>query len=299
MKRTLFTVLSSLVVLCFAVSAWAAPPIRVDCNKEGSINKTLARLVQSGNTRDVTISVTGTCKENITITGFDHLVLQGIPGSTIQDASNGSKTVVAVWSSNDVTLQGFAINGGSTGVWCGGSLCKLSSNTIQQSAGSGVSVESTNLYLWSNNILNSVGSGVDAESGSNVVTSSNTISGNFRGFTIFAGSNLTASGDTIRQNNEAGIVLVHKSFMRATNVTFNNNKADGVYLEAGSTAYFSGGDVVTGNGINGVSINDLSLAEFVGTNTVSGNTISPDVACFGQFPGAVGAATVGGTTNCK
>jgi hypothetical protein len=241
MKRTLFTVVSSLVVLCFAVSAWATAPIRVDCSKEGSINKTLARLAQSGNTRGVTISVTGTCHENITITGFDHLVLQGIPGATIQDASNGSNTVVAVWSSNDVTLQRFTINGGSIGVWCGGSLCKLSSNTIQQSAGSGVSVESTNLYLWSNNILNNVSSGVDAEFGSNVVTSSNTISDNFRGFTVFAGSNLTASGDTIQQNNETSIVLVHKSFMRAINVTINNNKADGVYLQAGSTAAYSGG----------------------------------------------------------
>lgn len=42
MNRPFFTVLSSLVVLCFAVSAWAAAPIKVDCNKEGSINKMLA-----------------------------------------------------------------------------------------------------------------------------------------------------------------------------------------------------------------------------------------------------------------
>ena len=57
--------------------------------------------------------------------------------------------------------------------------------------------------------------------------------------------------------------------------------------------------MINGNGINGVSINDLSLAEFVGTNTVSGNLTGPDVGCFGQYPVADGAATVGGTTNCK
>jgi len=302
MKRTLVTVLSKLVVLGFAVSASAAvPAIKVDCNKGGSVGAALAHLTQTGNTRGVTIFVSGTCNENISISGFDHLVLKSLgQGTTLQDASNGSNTVVIVSSSYDVTLEGFIINGGGTGVWCGnGSLCRLNSNTIQQSVGSGVSGENSNLYLTGNNILNNAAFGVDAESGSNVVTSSNTISGNFRGFTIFAASNLTASGDTVEQNSETGIVVVHKSFMRAVNVTINNNKADGVYIQSGSTAAFSGGNVITGNGINGVSVNDLSLAEFVGANTVTGNLITPDVGCFGQFPFADGAATVGGTTNCK
>ena len=90
--------------------------------------------------------------------------------------------------------------------------------------------------------------------------------------------------------------------MRAVNVTINNNKGDGVYVQAGSTAAFHGGNAITANSINGVSVNDLSFAEFaayVGPNTVSGNLVAPDVGCFGQFPVVQGAATVGGTTNCK
>lgn len=132
-----------------------------------------------------------------------------------------------------------------------------------------------------------------------MVTSSNTVTGNFRGFTIFAASSLTASGDVIQRNNETGNVVVHKSFMLATNLTINNNKGDGVYVQSGSTVDFSGGNIVRGNGINGVSINDLSLAEFRSANTVAGNLIAPDVGCFSQFPVANGAFTVGGTTNCK
>jgi hypothetical protein len=301
MKRTLLATLSTLLVVGSAISALAAPAIKVDCNKGGSIGATLAHLAQIGSTRGITILVSGTCNENITISGFDHLVLKSLTqGTTLQDVSNGNNTVVAVWSSNDVTLEDFTIIGGLTGVWCGGgSLCKLNSNTIQQSAGSGVSVEASTLYMAGNSILNNAGFGVDAESGSNVVSSSNTVTGNFRGFTIFAASNLSASGDIVQQNNETGIVVVHKSFLRAINVTINNNKADGVFVEGSSTAKFAGGNVATGNSINGVSVNDLSFGEFVGANTVTGNSVAPDVGCFGQFPVVQGASTIGGTTNCK
>ena len=94
MKRTLVTILSTVAVLCFVVSASAAPPIRVHCNKRGPISATLAHLTQTGSTRGITILVSGTCKENISISGFDHLVLQASPSATLQDASvrNGKRT---------------------------------------------------------------------------------------------------------------------------------------------------------------------------------------------------------------
>src|SRR5215471_13916415 len=88
-----------------AQNSAGAPTIKVDCNKKGSIGATLAHLTQTGNTRGVTITVTGTCKENFAIGAFDHLVLQGSPNATLQDASNGTAAVVVVYSSFDVTLQ--------------------------------------------------------------------------------------------------------------------------------------------------------------------------------------------------
>jgi hypothetical protein len=300
MKRTPFTVLSSLVVLCFAVSAWAAAPIKVDCNKEGSINKTLARLAQSGNTRGVTLSVTGTCNENITITGFDHLVLQGTPTATIQDASNGTAPVVSIGSSYDVTLRGFTINGGSQGVNCGGaSVCSLNSNTIQQSAGLGVRIGRSTAFLTSNNILNNATQGIIVLNGGNLSTDSNTISNN-GGVGIFVTDHgyLQAAGDTI-QSNAVGIRAANNSDVRPIGVTVTNNHAEGVRLESGSTASFGNtGNVVSGNGGNGVSINDLSFASFGSADNVSGNLAQPDVACYPQYSATRGAGTVGGTTNC-
>jgi hypothetical protein len=298
MKRTLFTVLGTLIMTCFAVSAWAAAPIKVSCDKEGSINKTLARLAQSGNTRGVTILVSGTCKENITITGFDHLVLQGAPTATIQDASNGNDLVVNIYGSYDVTLQNFTINEGAGGVQCAGdSFCTLNLNAVQQSAGDGVTIRRSTAILTNNSILNHSGRGLAVVNSGKVGTVSNTISGNGGpGVTVLSGGELNAISDIV-QNNAFGIRALNNSVVRASGVTISGNRSDGVRLESSSTARFEGDNGITGNSGNGVSINDLSFAGFSGDN-VSGNLAQPDVACYPQFSATRGAGTVGGTTNC-
>jgi parallel beta-helix repeat protein len=304
MKRTLVTVLSSFFVLCFAVSAWAAPPIRVDCSKEGSINKTLTRLAQSGNTRGVTISVTGTCKENITITGFDHLVLQGTPTATLQDASNGNDPVVGIYSSYDVTLQNFNITGGAYGVGCfGDSRCILIRNTVQGAGADGVILEGSSAVLQDSNLLNNGLAGVRVENGSKLSTISNTISNNgIEGIVVSGSKSYLATRDNTIVGNSFGIHAFGGSGVRTHGDTISGNLSDGVLLESGSTASFQPGDtgnVITGNGGNGVALHDLSFARFVGTNNVSGIASQPDVACYPQYSATRGAGTVGGTTNCN
>jgi hypothetical protein len=80
----------------------------------------------------VTIFVTGTCRENIVIAGFDNLALQASPIATIQDQANGSQPVVVIFNSNNVALVGFTINGGSSGVDCDlDSDCTIYLNRIQ------------------------------------------------------------------------------------------------------------------------------------------------------------------------
>jgi hypothetical protein len=301
MKRTFLTVLSTLVVLCFAVSAWAAAPIRVDCGKGDTISATLAHLTQAGNTRGVTIFVKGTCKENITIGAFDHLVIQGAPIATIQDASNGTAVVVFVFSSYDVILQNLTINGGAGGVNCiGDSYCTLSFNTIQQSAGNGVRLARSHGFLQNNNILNNAGSGVLLVNNSNVASFSDQITNNSgTGIAVSNGSYLTDSADTI-QNNGIGIRVQNNSVVRADTMTISNNRSDGVRLESGAAASFQGADVITANAGNGVAVHDLAFASFFGgDDSVSGNLTQPDVACYPQFSATRGAGEVSGATNCN
>jgi hypothetical protein len=299
MNRTLVTVLGTLVVLGYAVSASAAPAIKVDCNKGGSINATLAHLAQAGNTRDITIVVNGTCKENITITAFDHLLLKGgDQGSALQDANGNA--VVLVLNSYDVALQGFTISGGS-GVNCArGSYCTLNANTVQGASDSGVRVVGSRALLTSNNILHNGGGGIRAEFGASLATDSNSISNNNAGIEVTNGSTLNARSDKI-WSNYVGLSAFNGAEVELQAVNISGNQQDGVWIEANSTVLFdSPANVVTGNGSTGVSINDNSFAGFNfgnANNTVSGNG-QGDVVCFGLFSATRGAGTVGGTTNC-
>ena len=303
MKQILFTTFSALLVLCLIPSAaLASAPIRVDCGRGGSISATLAGLVQSGNTRGITIFVTGTCKENITIGGFDHLVLQGAPIATLQDASNGTAPVVQIFSSYDVILQNFTINGGGTGVNCvGDSYCTLFFNTVQQSAGAGVRFARSHGILQSNKILSNALGGVLLQNNSNLASLSNQITNNTgTGIAVFNDSYLFDSADTI-QNNGIGIRAQNNSVVRADTMTISNNGSDGVRLESGAALSFLGDDMITGNGGNGVAVHDLAFAGFAidGSDNVSGNQGQPDVACYPQFSATRGAGAIGGTTNCN
>ncbi len=187
------------VILAAALTMYAAP-IRADCGKGGSINSTLASLARAGNTR--TIFVTGTCKENIGIGAFDHLTLQASPIATIQDQSNGSQPVVVIFNSYDVTLIGFTITGGSSGVDCEpDSFCELYLNRIQQSY-DGVRFASSHGFVSSNSISNSGYRGIAVLNGASVSTTSNTISGSgLAGMVVGYGSTLTAVSDIV-ENSE-------------------------------------------------------------------------------------------------
>jgi hypothetical protein len=283
------------------VSVSAVPAIKVDCSKGGSISATLEHLAKMGTTRGITILVNGTCKENISISHFDRLVLQASPRATLQDASNGNAAVVNIVSSYDVTLQGFEINGGAVGVVCWYfSFCTLNHNTVQQSGGQGVFLGRSDGLLQSNNITNNASLGIEGNA-SKLQTYANTVSNNGDSGVALNASSLTATSDTITGNANFGIALLNNSVVRAFDLTINGNSNTGVRLASASTAEFrqiTTGNVITGNGGIGVEVNDLSFARFVGTNTVSGNLTQPDVGCNPQYSATRGAGTVGGTTDC-
>ncbi len=205
--RMLGSILTVVVLLVVSRSMVYAAPIRVDCGKGGSISGTLASLASAGNTRGVTILVTGTCRENILIIAFDHLNLQALPIATLQDASNGTNPVVEIFNSYDVTLTGFIINGGSPGVQCDiDSYCELFLNTIQNSGGDGVAFGGSHGRVVSNNISSNAGTGMRLYDGATVFTRINTLRGNGgHGVVVVSGSNLTANSDTVQGSGFVGI----------------------------------------------------------------------------------------------
>jgi hypothetical protein len=277
---------------------------KVDCNKNGSINAELAKLTNTGMTRGVTILVSGTCKENVLIQGFDRLNLVTTTlGTSINDASAGTQVTVDIEDSQNVSLQGFTINSGDIGVVCGGtSLCYLTGNTIQSALVHGVLVSAaSNAVLTGNVIQNNGQAGLVVNLNSSANSNYDTFQGNVNAGIFARQGYVFAATSTIRNNASsglAGVVAIEHSAIRLEGSTVSGNLNEGAAVQGGSEAIFSD-TTVTGSGGDGVLVNDLSFARFSGS-TITGNLSGIDVNCQPQFPATRGALTDigGGNTNC-
>jgi hypothetical protein len=245
-----------------------------------------------------TVTVSGSCKENILIQSMDRLTLITKKGASITDRSHGSLPVVDIEDSQRVTLQGFTINGGGNqGAVCNrASLCYLTGNTIQ---GPGSSI------------------GVFVLGGSRAFLESNVIQNWGRGSFIRDGAQVFSSNDVFQGNGGSAIVVLFSAYFESLNSSFNNNGVGidaggsglllnggtisgnsgiGVRLLGNASAVF-GGPTITGNGGVGVHLEDGSFAGFLAAN-ITGNLGGLDVECAPQFPITRFVARTGGITNC-
>src|SRR5215472_3758238 len=280
--------------------------IKFNCNNAQHLllSSFLAGLDPDGAT---TILVSGTCTDNLHISGVNRLTLLGAPGATINDASGGNDFVVTATNAQTFDFEGFTINGGGAGLGClSYSTCLLAGNTIQNSLGPGVIVNRSNAILQSDTIQNNAGRGLTAVNGANVTLASETVQNNgAAGVGAFYGTNLNVQFSTITSNGGAGGIRIGEhSSLRLIDTTITGNFHNGVNLESSSAGTFENfglGNTITGNGNVGVLVADQALADFTGgPDTITGNLGGLAVACFGQFPVTLGATTQigGGTTNC-
>jgi hypothetical protein len=292
--------------LTFCVYAQATD-LKVNCNGAGALSTINGALKLLNPVGPNTVIVSGSCKENIVIQGFDRLTLIANPGASITDASNGNNFVILVSDSQRITIQGFTVNGRLAGIRCDSySLCRFSGNTIQGSTGDGVEVARSRAE-FSGDIMQNNGRGLLVTQGGEVFTSQVTIRGSgAAGVRLIDASFLIAAGTVVQNSGGNGIRLTDHSTLRSDDNTITGNGANGISVEGGSEARFVvdvTGTVVTGNAGHGVSVNDLSFASFESPgNDISGNTTQPDVACNPQFSAERGALPTsnigGGTTNC-
>jgi Right handed beta helix region len=252
-----------------------------------------------------TILVSGTCTDNLHITGINRLTLLGAPGTTINDASGGNDFVVTAINVLTFDFEGFTINGGLGFACVSHSTCLLAGNTFQNSLDVGVLVSRSDAILQGDTIQNNAGRGVQAENAANVTLAGETVK-NSGAAGVFAsyGTNLNVQFSMITSNGGfAGIRVVEHSTLRLIDSTVTGNGNDGVNLESSSAGTFENfglGSTITGNANAGVFVADQSFGDFSnGPNTITGNLGGTDVVCVGQFPVTLSARTlIGGTTNC-
>ena len=279
--------------------------IKFDCNN--SQHLTLSSFLAGLDPDEApTVRVSGTCTDNLHITGMNRLTLLGAPGATINDASGGTDLVVTATNTLTFDFEGFAINGGAGGLGCfSHSTCLLAGNTIQNSLGTGVTVNRSNAILQGDTIQNNAGRGVFAVNAANVTLAGETVQNNaLAGVFAGYGTNLNVQFSSVNSNGAvAGIRVVEHSTLRLIDSTVSGNRNDGVSLESASAGAFQNfgvGSTISGNTAAGVQVGDLSFADFSnGPNSIIGNLGGIDVLCQGQFPVTLNAKTlIGGATNC-
>jgi hypothetical protein len=287
-------------LLAFSISARGAE-IPVFCGGKGSITTINGTLKWLNPIVPNTLIISGTCKENVLIRGFNRLTLKAKAGATINDASGGTGFVVDIEDSTDVALEGFAINGGTIGIFCSRfSVCRFDGNTVQGASVAGIQFVQSRGTLDTNTIQRDGTGLVVLESSSVRTFGGNVIQNNQNdGVGVDTGGSFASFGDSIRDNGGSGIGLNHGfALLLGTSVT--RNSGNGLTVLAHSSVDFESADVVTNNGASGIFLRDLSYVEFRGPSTVTGNSSGLDVACFPQFPATRGALTNtgGGITNC-
>jgi hypothetical protein len=293
-----FFALFLLVAIGAASQCAQATDVTVNCDKKESIRKTLKQLAASTPQGPNTISVTGSCRENLVIKSMDRLTLITRTGASITDNSNGILAVVDVEDSRSVTVKGFTINRGGTGVNCGSaSICYLTGNTIQDAVGVDVEVGGgSHAFLESNVIQNSGAFGAAVDDGSQMFSSNDVFQGNpDLGLEVSDGAYVVASNSSFL-NNFIGVLGVASNLLFHGG-TISGSVNNGMTLLGGSTVVFRDSTTVTGNGAIGVHLEDASFAGFQSA-TVTGNLSGLDVDCAPQFTITHFVARTGGITNC-
>jgi hypothetical protein len=272
-----------------------------------SINAAIKMLQYTGAHGPSMITVSGNCHENVVIQGLDHLTLNAISGASVSDASGGKADVIAVYDSHDISINGFTVNGGSDGVsgtngiscndW---SSCRLSLNLVQGAgSGGGFAVFQASEGTVDGDTFQNNGAGLIVYSGSKLraggslrpITAQNNgtgISVNRDGFAYLSAN--------VRNNTDKGVHVRFHSTLELASGSITGSAGIGAYVHEGSSARFSGGMSIQGNGGPGVLVSDLSMVNFAAV--VSGNAGPYDVECDPQSPVTRGVGTTGGTTNC-
>jgi hypothetical protein len=226
----------------------APTPMAVDCSAV-SLQEALA-IASPGST----LSVSGTCNENILIRNEkQRITIDGSgagPGTRATISGNGNAPVVNI-RGKGILLQNFNITGGTHGVHVNrGSNAVLNNNIIQNNDGNGVVIDELAFAVLTNNTIQNhpdagvfvsenatarIGFNSDAEA----VASANTITNNGLGVVVSNNSSGRIIGNTIQNNSGAGVQVLRDSHADVASNTINNN-GDGI--EVGENSFVQLGE---------------------------------------------------------
>jgi hypothetical protein len=269
-----------------AASSASAANLTVICPGGGpgaypSITAALNAITNNAGPNSITVS--GTCTENILIRNQNDLSIYNAPGSTavIANAANPAQITVQLFGSRLVSFNGLSIQGGNPGLFVNqGSDLQMSNSVIEKNVGAGAIVlVKAALNLYSCIIRNNGSDGLVAGDSSIVLVGSpiQILNNNGNGAVAFSNGYIkfqSTGGHVIEGNAGHGIAadtdghVFLQSFDHPT--VIRNNGFDGLAFLKGSTGRVDGQNTIENNGPVGVLV-ESSTVTFFGSATITGH----------------------------
>jgi len=232
MEKTKISAIGGLAAI-FTALLWLLPSAveakgELDCKKDS-----LQAAIDLAKPGDV-ITVKGTCKENLVIPEEVHSITLDGKGKAKIDGGKDNTTNTVTIRGRGITITGFTITGGRTGISLDGGNATIDDNTIQNTGAHGVVVGLNGSAKIVNNTIQN-----NPENGIFVTQSS------------FARIGVLFQSDTVASPN---MIL--------------NNGSNGIFVRRSSSAVIVGNDISGNN--DGVDVNRVSHAS-IASNTIDSN----------------------------
>lgn len=223
--------------------------MRVNCSAGQTISGALASAPAS---KPVTIIVTGTCAESVTITR-DDVTLQGANPSSGIKASSG--TLLTLEEAHRILLQQLQLTGGSSGLFADLGSSFQATNLVLTNQTFGITATGSSAGTISGStVTNSTSQGIVASGGYLIVN--NCVVEKSRGDGIVADNSgsMIVNNSTIEDSAWAGVHAAHGSYIdlgQKKIVTITNSGQDGVAANTGGSVTIHRASI-RGNGSAGV-----------------------------------------------
>ncbi len=329
-----FVFICLLAVLLPSSRAFAADAT-VDCSgaTPGAFTTITAALASLPAAGPNSISVTGTCHENVVMFGRTDLTIFGNPTATVVPG-NANGHLLSINASQRVGIQNLTFDGGRGAIVNDNSRVDFTSVTIQNSLGIGLTSIDSLVHIADSTIKASVRSGISVGGGTFYVDSDvtgTTVTNNGRiGIAVLTGhlilnggdgvtpgtenviSNNGTSGVEVANSAEAdingdnriignqgsfGLVVIHTSTVLMSDGTISSNAGIGVHCGETSHCEWSGATKIDSNGKGGIEITDHSDAYLDGGIDVSGNTGAGVLVDLSSLLNSLGGNTINNNTD--
>ena len=324
---TIATKLASIALLLSAATAAHAVTLNVVCGAKNGLTSIGAALkVLHGPLASLpnTINVSGICRENIFIQGFDRLTLNGLSGAQIVDASNQTADTIIITQSQNVVVQGVSVHGGYDAIDIyGNAAVRLVNISSQGALYDGVGVYRNASVVIVNSTLQNNGYAGVLVVGGDVTVIGSALQYNFEGIVVdnearayarvtdpFYDGVAISNPAVIAYNQDFGVFVQRGGFQCAA-CSISDNGSGGLFAEFGATVKLTSYSsatlasapptTVSSNGPNGgVVVGVLSSASFPQAK-VAGNEGTYQITCGTPTSVTRGAAVAAGgpaNTNC-